>query len=347
MYLMDKIKSTIYDIARETNLSIATVSRILNRKGSYSKQSESLVLGAIERLNYYPSASARNLATKTTKTIGISISPFGKLDTKNDFHMQLFKGALVEAVNNGYDLLAFSSFDGTITANSIQNRPVDGVILSHFDGPHKKAIDQLLRYELPFVYVGRKLSADPGGHHIYGGYYEYKREVLEYLYHRGYRKITVFETFVQSAVTSSVERCRTVVGEFRAAHGLTESDCRMVVYDFSDLGQFDSLLKNILEGGNPPEAIYTDSIGACTNAYNILQKAGLRIPEDISVVSSSQFPWSGEELYPPVTTVCIHSEEMGARAVQLLLAQIGGHPETVESYIPYTIFERKSVGQRA
>ena len=96
---------TIYDIAQATNLSIATISRIINKKGRYSAETESRVIKAMEELGYTPSASAQSLASNQTHTIGL-VLPFWSIQQPNDdFTIQFLSGATIAANHLKYDLL--------------------------------------------------------------------------------------------------------------------------------------------------------------------------------------------------------------------------------------------------
>lgn len=338
-------KTTIYDIAKITNLSIATVSRIINNKGGYSKATEELVLNTIKSLSYSPSSSAQNLASSVTRTIGLVLNILELSYSTDEFSLQFLSGVTIAASQYGYDILLDNNIlNYSEATHSLLNRQrYDGIIFSHIDTGTLNLVENLISHQFPIVYSGSKLESDVSGYNIYGGYNYYKKEVLELLYHLGHRNIVVFEAYKTKSNFLTIEKCRQIVNRFREDYQLNEQQCRMLLYDAMNNNQFQLLLHDILLSENPPQSICIDSIKTATLAYNVIQSLNLRIPEDISVISTAHFNRSGEEFSPTLSVIHVNAFEMGKRAVDLLVKQIEKKEIEVDTYVPYQIINRKSV----
>ena len=95
------MKVTIYDVAREAGLSIATVSRVINGKGGVTPKSERKIRDAIAKLGYLPDASAQGLASSLVNTIGVVLQG----SVSSSYYIQFVDGAQHAANERGFDLL--------------------------------------------------------------------------------------------------------------------------------------------------------------------------------------------------------------------------------------------------
>jgi len=343
-----KKKSTIYDIANETNLSIATVSRILNRKGSYSRRSAGIVMEAAKKLGYAPGNTAFAYEPGSSKTISLYF-PKDAADFEHEsYFAQFMLGASEEAISSDYGLLLCRCQKNTDSGNKpkvfFDPARFSALVVPYFPENIEIDVEAMLEMGIPVSYAGQRLSGDMYGNNIYGGYIHYKRDVLELLYSRGYRNILVFEMFHQVRNLSLIESFRRLLEEFRIEKGLTNDKCRLVIYDKAVPDHFQILLQSIMDSPNRPEVLFTDSVDVAVSAYNIIQKAGLNIPEDIGIISASHFEHSGKEFLPMLTTVWVNAREMGRRSIRLLVKRLQEEGEEVDRNVPYKICIRDSIG---
>lgn len=339
-------KVTFYDIANETNLSIATVSRILNQKGSYSARSEALVMETARKLGYFPNILGSNGTAGSTHTIGVHYPYEADMEDPNGFFMQYFSGVASEAAQNDYRVLVHRNPGDTVDRHNLlfDSSRYDALLTAFSGDSMRRDIETMIQNGYHVSYAGARLPGDTVGYNIYGGYIHYKREVLELLYSLGYRNIAVFELFTQAKNLSRIETFRSVVEDFRVEKGLPENKCRMIIYDKSTPGQIQTLMKNLLEDEeNRPEVLFLDMVTVAVSAYNVAQNMGLRIPEDIGIISTSHSKRSGEEFSPSLATVCVNAQEMGSRSVKLLLHRMEGRSEEIDRNVPYEIHMRKSL----
>ena len=120
------MKVTIYDVAREAGLSIATVSRVINGKGGVTPKSERKIRDAIAKLGYLPDASAQGLASSLVNTIGLVLQG----SVSSSYYIQFLDGAEHAARERGFDVLLTSPYGTPETfSKSIRTRhKVDGVL---------------------------------------------------------------------------------------------------------------------------------------------------------------------------------------------------------------------------
>lgn len=149
---MNKSPITIYDVAREAGVSMATVSRVVNRSTNVKPTTRKRVLEVIEQLNYRPNAVARGLANKRTTTVGVIIP-----DISNAFFSSLALGIDDIATMYKYNILLANS-DGEEkkeinVLGTLLARQVDGVI---FMGRQitKQIREELLQAKTPIVLAG-------------------------------------------------------------------------------------------------------------------------------------------------------------------------------------------------
>jgi len=342
-------KTTIYDVAQETGLSIATISRVMNDKGGYSRKTEQLVKDAIEKLSFTPNSTAKNLASNSNKTIGLSLSFYREtLSTPGDYLIQFLQGVTLAAMKFDYNILLDNHIvQDYVQKHTIGNRNLyEGIIFSNISRESEPLIGDLIDEGFPVVYAGSHLDIDENVRNIYGGFSDYKREVLEMLYETGHRRIAVLESY-SSVQFTNITICENVVSSFLKDHELDNQNCRLVIYDSSVPNQFMAVLSTILEQEDLPDAIYADSLAGANMTYSIINKYGLRIPEDISVVSSVHLKQSGLELLPPLSTCFFNALEMGKRSVELLVSQIKRQEEEPGHFVPYEIIMRESVRDRS
>ena len=148
---------TIKDVAREAGVSIATVSRVLNKKGTVKEASVQSVLQAIERLGYHPNSIARTLKNDSSKTIGLVVT-----DISNDFFTRMARGIEDVLNDQGYNLFVCST-DGLQQREAqclslLREKQVDGIILNA-SGKNSSLITKMSG-QVPFALFSRKIP-DP------------------------------------------------------------------------------------------------------------------------------------------------------------------------------------------
>src|ERR1700686_2026714 len=125
--------ASIYDVARESGVSVFTVSAVVNKKSHVGKTLRNRVEAAIRKLNYRPNLIARSLAKQRTHTIGMIVP-----DIANPFFPMVFRGAEDAAQKHGYNLLLCNSDDSLDKEESavelLLSKRVDGILLTKAAG---------------------------------------------------------------------------------------------------------------------------------------------------------------------------------------------------------------------
>src|SRR6202048_494476 len=155
--------ASIYDVARESRVSVFTVSAVVNNKSHVSKKLRERVETAIRKLNYRPNLVARSLARQKTHTIGMIVP-----DIANPFFPVVVRGAEDAAQRHGYNLLLCNSDDSLEKEERaielLLSKRVDGILLTKAAEDFRPPVRQMIKEaKIPFVLVMRtypKLSAD-------------------------------------------------------------------------------------------------------------------------------------------------------------------------------------------
>src|ERR1700692_2092333 len=167
--------ASIYDVARESAVSVFTVSEVVNKKSHVSKKLRENVEDAIRKLNYRPNLIARSLAKQKTHTIGMIVP-----DIANPFFPMVVRGAEDAAQKHGYNLLLCNSDDSLDKEESaielLLSKRVDGVLLTKAAEDFRPSLRQMIKeVNIPFVLVMRtypKLTKDAVITDDYRGAYE-------------------------------------------------------------------------------------------------------------------------------------------------------------------------------
>src|SRR6266478_4010428 len=167
--------ASIYDVARESGVSVFTVSAVVNKKSHVGKKLRERGEAAIRKLNYRPNLSARSLAKQRTHTIGMIVP-----DIANPFFPMVVRGAEDAAQKHGYNLLLCNSDDSLDKEEKaielLLSKRVDGILLTKAAGDFRPPLRQMIKeVDIPFVLVMRtypKLTKDAVITDDYHGAYE-------------------------------------------------------------------------------------------------------------------------------------------------------------------------------
>jgi LacI family transcriptional regulator, galactose operon repressor len=331
-------RTTRADVARRARVSVATVSYVINNgPRPVAKATRERVVRAIRRLDYRPSEVARSLRLQKTRTFGLILP-----DTANPFYAALAKGVEDTGFSRGYSvLLCHSDYDATreqAYAEVMISKQVDGVIYIQAT-PDATTVRRLLQRRIPTLAVDREiphLEIDC----VIAANFEGSKAATEHLLGLGHRRIGCIVR--ASALSNATERVR----GYRAA--MTQAGLSAMPDLFASGGHgFEDgrkAMAQILNVDPRPTAVlaYPDTlaIGAMRAALD----AGLRVPEDVSIVGFDDIPVSAF-IHPSLTTVAMPMREMGCRAAEVLLSRIqeddvGGPP--LRLVLPTTLIVRES-----
>ncbi|MED1489658.1 LacI family DNA-binding transcriptional regulator [Bacillus smithii] len=293
---------TIRDVAREAGVSVATVSRVLNKSGYVQEDTKKLVLEIIQKLNYKPNEVARSLYKRESKLIGLLLP-----DITNPFFPELARGVEDAVQNEGYRLIVGNSDEDM----EKEFRYIETFLQNHVMGIIASTIhsDRFLNLKIPVVLLDRTTDQFPS---VYSNHQQGGRLAARTLLERGSREITVLR---------GPQHIRPAQERFQAALDvLSQSSACFYVMDTSfTFNGAKASAKEVFQ--KYPK---TDGILACNDvvATAVLHEAlriGKRIPEDLQIIGYDDVPIS-ELVFPPLTTIHQPAYNMGEEAAKLLLA---------------------------
>ena len=323
---------TLKELAEKIGVSRTTVSRVMSgnaEKYRISEKTVKKVKAAAEQYGLMPNQVAQNLRLQKTDTIGLLIP-----DIANPFFANLARVVEEELRAHGKMLLLCNSNEDTSleaeTLTNIVRRQIDGLLVAPvgLSGDHFKAMN-----DKPVVFIDRYFHnlAIP---HVSTDNHAGAFMATQYLMDRGHERIACIQGLL--ATVSNQDR---VAGYKRA---LEEQGAKpQVIGDaFTIENGYKSML-DLLSQKERPTAIFTLNNLIAVGALQALREKGVRVPEDISLISFDEQPYFAL-ISPPVTTIRQPVNQIAKEAVQKLLVRLKGE-ETSSLMIRPEIIERKSV----
>lgn len=328
---------TIYDIAKAADVSITTISKILNNKDQdISEKTREKVLNIMNEMNYKPNAVARSLVTKKTNVIGLLIP-----DISNPYFSEMARG-----VEDGVNRFGFNVVFCNTDENQekeleylqiLQEKGMDGIIFVPIAESYYDFIKDIKsKSQKPFVVLDRvyenadKKVGQVVFNNVMGGYLATK-----YLIDKGHRRIGCVTGSRYNK--SSIDR----LNGYKKA--LQEAD---INFDPSVIFEGDYRYNSGVASGRFFEksdvtAIFIENDIMASGVYRTFNECGIKIPDDISIVGYDDINLS-LILNPPLTTILQPKLEMGEKAGEMLARMIQG--EKTDLFIEYepNLIERGS-----
>ncbi len=332
-------RSTIDDVAREAGVSIATVSRVLNRNAPVAEKTAQRVFTAMAALNYQPQAAARVLAGSKTHTIGLLLPEIGGY-----FFFPMLLGIENQAHEKGYNLLIHSALtpseqDPGMMPLSLGEHNTDGLIIfAH--SLNEKELRRLSSFDLPMVLLHQ---SPPEGLSIPNITFENKNGAQMLVDHliseHGYRKIA----FLAGPEEHEDSYWREMgYREALQAHGIP-FDPTLKVFGYFEVERAKQAVESMLATGIAFEAIFAADDESASGAMMALREAGLGVPQDVAVVGFDDTLLAAH-LTPPLTTVHAPIEQVGQHAVEQLVKLINDEAAETITLLPTELVIRLSCG---
>lgn len=328
---------TIYDIAKHSGYSIATVSKALNNK-SVSAKAREAIMKAVEELHYTPNSSARTLATSKSWMIGVVFGESLGIGIAHPFFSQVIEGFKKHVELYNYDLLFVSRHMGLQqeTYKHLLHRGVDGIVVVQSFGE-----DEMINLDMkiPAVYIDRP-SGEPGT--VYSDNITGSRLAVNHLVEQGHRKIA--HIMGEQTNFAGIERAKGF-RQAMEAHGLPVKDEYMVNGGyFSQAGGREAMIR-LLTLDDRPTAVYVAGDEMAIAAIKVIKEWGLRVPEDISIVGFDDIELA-KHIDPPLTTIRQDKELIGQQAAITLLEKMNSKEFSqvnTTKMVPVSLVKRHSV----
>jgi DNA-binding LacI/PurR family transcriptional regulator len=299
---------TMREVARRAGVSPATVSRVLNKTHSISAETRQRVLAVVRQLNYYKNVHARRLATGRSDLFGLVIS-----EIANPYFPEIIRGFQAAAWDQGFDVvLCNTEYQRERTQSVIRKlieSDVRGVAIM------TSTVDRDMTAELTAAGVGTVFcNLAPAGKLVSNIAIDYQRgiaQAIEHVVALGHRR---------AAVIAGPEDNRTAITIKQAlVAGLSERELNPFPILESnyrvDAGA--SAVRAILELPQLPSVIFCGNDLIAMGAMNALEEAGVRIPEDVSVIGIDDIAFAFLAR-PPLTTIRVPRERLGRIAFEAL-----------------------------
>ncbi|MFL6125626.1 LacI family DNA-binding transcriptional regulator [Actinophytocola sp.] len=338
---------TVYDVAERANVSIATVSRVYRNPDSVREQTRDRVLAVARELGYVPSGNARGLASRRTGVLGLCFPDYAdpEIDQSNEVDEQtlyadeITRGMERAARRRGYALLIAASLaDGPQSLVASVAGRVDGfAVLARTIATEDL---ELMSRRLPVVMIAGPREID-NLDHVEVANQDGARELTTHLTDdHGLRRLA----FIGGAADSPDAHARFLgFQEALEKAGLpvpAEPDVRA---DFTQAGGR-AAARQLAERGPLPRALVFANDQMAIGAYGVLERRGVRIPEDVAVVGFDGIPL-GRMVRPSLTTVSQPMRRLGETAVNLLIERLAEPTREPRSVmLPVTQTRRESCG---
>jgi LacI family transcriptional regulator len=338
--MVKKQQTTLKCIADTLSISVSTVSRVLSgqaKRYRIGKKTQEAVLSEAKRLDFSPNQLARSLRLKKTHTLGLVIP-----DISNPFFASMARSVEMDARKSGYAVFLCDTEERTdIEIESLrlmQGRKVDGIIISPV-GQFGDHLTKLHKAGLPVVIVDRYFPS-MSLPFVTSDNFNGALDGVIHLIENGHKRIACIQGLTDSA--PNIDR----VNGYKTAlkqHHITLEDGLIVGDNFSERNGYVSA-KLLLKQTIRPTAIFSVGNLLTLGALQAIAEEGLKIPDDISLVSFDEQPYSAI-LSTPMTTIAQQNEKMGQIAVSLLFRQIKDidNKECEGIKLPTQLIKRKSV----
>jgi LacI family transcriptional regulator len=318
--------ATMKDVADYADVSVATVSRVINKTGFVSQDLEVRVHEAMRHLKYQPSALARSLRRQQTQLIGVLIP---QLD--HPFFSRLAFAIERSLFPHDYHTFICSAEEDpskelAYTEIMLRQR-VDGVLIVPI-GQSAESVHMMLEKNIPVVLIDRDLPElavnrvlvdnDRGG---YNG--------MKYLLELGHRSIGVIGTPVYSrSMTQRMDGAKRAMAEYHLDTGTALMGTGS--FDYFQMGYHHT--KRLLKSDNPPTAIFALIDITAIGAMHAAAELGFKVPDDLSIMGYDDIPLASFSV-PTLTSVQQPIYEMGEVATRLLLTHIQDRVHPVETIV--------------
>jgi len=303
---------TIKDVAKQAGVSHSTVSRALHGSPLISDETVERIRQIAVEMGYSPSAAARSLKTNRSHALGVIVS-----NIDDPFFGEILQGIEEIAQGHGYSLLMAASQHNPEREQAIvqdmRERHVDGLVIcsASFSAEQRR---KLLEYGIPIVLVNNQ-AAEEYRYSIYHDDVDGSRQITRHLIELGHQHIAYLGNSLSGRTT--LDRLTGFRQEMDSA-GLAVQD--EYVYEVPGSRPEDGLaaLEYFLALPERPTALFCFNDMLAIGVLNGLHVAGIRVPEDISVVGFDNIVFS-TYTNPPLTTLDQPKRYIGAEAARLIL----------------------------
>ncbi|PAB60285.1 LacI family DNA-binding transcriptional regulator [Anaeromicrobium sediminis] len=325
---------SIKDVAKMAEVSVATVSRVLNKNTNVKEETEKRVLDAIEKTGYKPNAIARSLKVKNTRTIGIMIP-----DISSNFFPEVVRG--IEDVANEFNyniILCNTDLDREKESKYLDilvEKQVDGIIYMSNTFTDQLA-EKVKKMGIEIVLISTDYKDLPS---ITIDNVKASKDAVDYLIEKGYENIALIGGQMTDP-NAGLPRYNGYINAMSHA-GKTINKDFIVEGNYKFESGYTGM-KKLLELEKKPDAVFTVSDEMAVGIIRAVLESGYKVPKDMAVIGFDNTNMA-KMTYPSLTTLSQPLYEMGAVGMRLLTKLL--NKEEVENHkivLEHELIKRES-----
>lgn len=335
-FYMNK-KISIKEIAEICNVSVATISRVINHKGGYSKETKEKVLKLIAESEYRQNMNAKSLRTNKSQTIGIIVP-----DISNEFFAKIIQSVEKEALKYDYSVFVCNTDENIeiekMQLNKLIGQFVDGII--YISGGLN--LHDYINVDIPMVFIDRYVEDSSifiESDNFNGGYMATK-ELID----SGCKKIIIMKSSKEISAYKSRYLGYLKALEDKNLNFSDELACNIDIIDYKVA--HDKILE-VLDSGITFDGVFATNDAMAIGIVMALNERRIKIPEEVKIVGFDNI--SATEITSiPITTINQNKKKMGEIAVELLMDRILNRESVITNRkLPVNLIRRKSTENKS
>lgn len=313
--------ASIKEVAARCGVSPATVSKALNGYSDIGESTVQRIKAIANEMGYLPNMAARTLKTHRTDNLGVLFVDKMRSGLGHEYFSSMLESFKVRAEKKGYDITFISRNLGGRKMSYLEHcryRGCDGVMIASVDFEDAQVIE-LVNSDIPIVTVDHVFNSRPA---VLSDNVRGMEALVNYVYQRGHHKIA----FIHGENTTVTQK--RLAGFYRTCQslGITVPDNYIIPARYHDTRSSRAATRQLLSLANSPTCILYPDDFSYIGGMNELERAGIKIPTDISVVGYDGI-YLSQAIRPKLTTLKQNTEAIGAAAADHLIAAIE-HPKT-------------------
>lgn len=323
--------ATLKDVAKETGLTVTTVSRVLNNRGYISEETRQKVTEAMKKLNYSPNEVARSLSKKTTNTIGVIVPHI-----RHPYFSEMISHIENVASKRGYKIILCNSQDKDNKEREYiemcRSNRVAGIILCS-GGVSVEEFDEI---NIPIITFERFIETGTAAvvcDNLQGG-----KIATQHLIDCGCKRLLHVSGVNENAMPAD-DRANGFI-EVCEKSGIEHKEIATMQYQYNNL-EYHELLKRAICENQDVDGIFASSDLIAAQVIQVCAKYGKRIPQDIKLVGFDDVNIASITT-PTITTIHQPMSEMAELSVDMLIAAAEGKTVARKTILPVTLIRRES-----
>lgn len=326
--------ATLKDVAKETGLTVTTVSRVLNNRGYISDKTRDKVNEAMKKLNYQPNEVARSLTKKNSNTIGVIVPHI-----RHPYFAELISNLENEAYKQKYKILLFNSQEKDEKEceyiEMCSSNRVTGIILCS----GTVGVNTFQKFNIPLITIERFLENGTAGiecDNVQGG-----RLAAQHLIEQGCKNLIHISGVHETAMPAD-ERA-TGFREVCEKQGVKYQVIGTSAYQYNHL-EYHAVLEKLLLDNPDADGIFASSDLIAAQLLQVCGKHKIQVPEQLKIVGFDDVNLASLTT-PPITTIHQPIKEMAAMAISFVKNAAEGNVVPSRTTLPVSLVVRESTKQ--